>query len=143
MSANDEEECLSGGYLDNGEAEDEAEAIQASSPPQHSILSSIKAPEKVRSSLNTVIAQAPIGNTSSQNATIRPSLGISASAKAFEKPKCNNMENQSSSKKSLQLSDTCPKENLVRQLYQRPGVLASIEGLNSRLRSMSMRRSQE
>lgn len=49
------------------------------------------------------------------------------------------MEN-SASKKSLQLSDTCPKENLVRHMYQRPGVLQSIEGLNSRLRSLSIKR---
>ena len=31
----------------------------------------------------------------------------------------------------------------MRQLYQRPGVLKSIEGLNSRLRDMSVKRSYE
>ena len=67
-------------------------------------------------------------------------LGVSASVKVIENRSNSYME-KDSSKKSIQLSDSCPKENLVRQLYQRPGILQSYEGLNSRLRSMSVKRS--
>ena len=41
------------------------------------------------------------------------------------------------SKKSLELSDSCPKEDLVRRLYQRPGL--SLDNLNSKLRSISIK----
>ena len=66
---------------------------------------------------------------------------MSNSVKVIESK--NSYMESSNSKRSLQLSDSCPKENLVRQLYQRPGVLKSIEGLNSRLRDMSVKRSYE
>ena len=47
------------------------------------------------------------------------------------------------SKKSIELSDSCPQESLVRHMYQRFNMVKNIEGLNSRLRSLSIRRSNE
>ena len=165
-----DEEDDSVGYLDNGEGgEEEAEQtlplsniatrkrlMQVSPKPDDTskILISLqsKSPD-VRISKRTIkIKSSADGSQATQNSAekptvgIKPQLGISSSAKVIDKDKnyiekSNKSKVSTASKQSLQLSDSCPKENLVRQLYQRPGLLASYDGLNSRLRSMSIRRS--
>ena len=65
-------------------------------------------------------------------------LGVSTSLKIIDTK--NSLEpgvTKTLSKKSVELSDSCPKEDLVRRLYQRPGL--SLDNLNSKLRSISIK----
>ena len=65
-------------------------------------------------------------------------LGVSTSLKVIDsKYVLEPTMAKTVSKKSLELSDSCPKEDLVRRLYQRPGL--SLDNLNSKLRSISIK----
>ena len=142
------EEELSAGYLDNdGGEEDEYELNSNNISPKPQSMMTIttgKSPDVNRYKIKLKAAELPAISSSQEKiytTNKKTSLGVSNSQKVIENK--NGYMESSASKKSLQLSDSCPKENLVRHMYQRPGVLKSIEGLNSRLRSLSIKRSHE
>ena len=151
-SGDEEDEELSDGYLDGEEGGEEE------SPARKALNSlAVKEAGSVNSASNRgTLPLVKEGRTSLQQQSQSQSkdvlmrsietkkgalLAASTSVKVIDNK--NTLESnpaKSVSKRSLELSDTCPKEDLVRRLYQRPGL--SLDNLNSKLRSISIKQKE-
>ena len=132
QAASDEDEDLSAGYLDNDDGDDENEYELNSSPSLNNIspkrqsmmtITTGNSPE-VNRHKRTIKLKAPEPPTVGQSpekiyqSNMKNSLGVSNSQKVIENKGNYQLEGSAAgSKKSIELSNSDPKENLVRHMY--------------------------